>query len=117
LRAAKEELPLSAPRGRASKGAAMALLGRTLLFAASPLYNEQNDQDLWAAAAEANKELMDLNQYSLHPDLNKIWLDKGASHPESIFEVQYKLPEKQHSWDAGLRPLILANNNAGQLSP
>ena len=117
LRAAKEELPLSAPRGRASKGAAMALLGRTLLFAASPLYNEKNEQDLWAAAAQANKELMDLNQYSLYPDLNKIWLDKGVSHPESIFEVQYKLPEKQHSWDAGLRPLILANNNAGQLSP
>lgn len=117
LKLAKEELPAAAPRGRASQGAAMALLGRALLYAASPLYNESNASTLWAEAAQVNKELIDLNRYSLYPDLNKIWLDKTNNHVESIFEIQYKLPEKQHSWDAGLRPLILANNNAGQLSP
>jgi len=117
LKLAKDELPVSAPRGRASQGAAMALLGRTLLYAASPLYNENNNNELWAEAAQVNKELIDLNRYSLYPDLNRIWLDKASNHVESIFEIQYKLPEKQHSWDAGLRPLILANNNAGQLSP
>lgn len=114
---AMEELPATAPRGRASRGAAMALKGRTLLYYASPLYNRQNDPSLWERAAEANKAVMDLQQYSLYPDLNMLWLDKSNTHSESIFEIQYKLPEKQHSWDAGLRPLILANNNAGQLSP
>lgn len=117
LKIAKDELPATAPRGRASQGSAMALAGRALLFAASPLYNDGNNNALWAEAAKMNKDVMDLNRYSLYPDLNKLWLDKGATHVESIFEIQYKLPEKQHSWDAGLRPLILANNNAGQLSP
>lgn len=117
LKIAKDELPSESLRGRASSGAAMALLGRVLVFAASPLYNENNDNELWDLAAEVNKELIDLNRYSLYPDLNKLWLDRTQTHPEVIFEIQYKLPEKQHSWDAGLRPLILANNNAGQLSP
>lgn len=117
LGTAAEELPLQTVRGRASKGAAMALKGRALLYYASPMYNTTNNTELWEAAAKANREVIDLNKYSLYPDLDKLWLDKSNAHVESIFEIQYKLPEKQHSWDAGLRPLILANNNAGQLSP
>ncbi|CAL1519334.1 RagB/SusD family nutrient uptake outer membrane protein [Chitinophaga sp. MM2321] len=110
------ELPVEAVRGKASKGAAMALKGRVLLYAASPLYNESNDAKKWESAAKANKEIIDAKKYSLFANLNTLWLEKGAN-AEAIFEIQYRLPEKQHSWDAGLRPLVLANNNAGQLSP
>jgi hypothetical protein len=110
------DLPADAPRGRATKGAAMGLKGRALLYAASPLFNPSGDAAGWERAAKANKELIDLGKYSLYPDLNSLWLEKGAN-PEILFEVQYRLPEKQHSWDAGLRPLRLANLNAGQLSP
>lgn len=110
------ELPETAARGRTSKLAAMALKGRALLYQASPLYSQTNDAQKWEKAAKANKEILDLNKSSLYPNLNTLWLEKGAN-PEAIFEIQYRLPEKQHSWDAGLRPLTLANNNAGQLSP
>lgn len=50
------------PLGRATKGAAMALKARMLLYGASPLYNAAT----WQAAAAAAKAVMDLNQYSLY---------------------------------------------------
>jgi hypothetical protein len=49
----------NAETGRATKGAAMALKARTLLYAASPLNNIANDQARWIRAAQAAKDLMD----------------------------------------------------------
>ena len=45
--------------GRATRVAAYALKARTLLYAASPLFNPTNDQAKWAAAAEACKFIID----------------------------------------------------------
>lgn len=62
--------------GRATKGAALALKSRLLLYAASPLYLKWDDTSegakptnsaKWQAAAEAAKAVIDLGQYSLHP--------------------------------------------------
>ena len=78
-------LSLSSNKGRATKGAAMALKARVLLYAASPLYNGQNNSGLfngfknyrgeelfpaydaskWDAAAKAAKDVIDLNRYTL----------------------------------------------------
>ena len=78
-------LSLSANKGRATKGAAMALKARILLYAASPLYNGQNgtgiydgmknhegkdlfpayDASKWDDAAKAAKDVIDLNRYEL----------------------------------------------------
>lgn len=63
--------------GRASKGAALALKSRVLLYAASDLYNENPESDLvgytsgdrmarWQAAKDAAQEVMDLGIYSLY---------------------------------------------------
>lgn len=68
--------------GRATKGAAMALKARTLLFAASDLYNtnvfpnyanpeligytDGNRQARWKAAKDASKDIIDMNQYKLY---------------------------------------------------
>lgn len=69
--------------GRPSKGAALGLRARVLLFAASPLYNGNNDffnvkdnkgnqlvsqdydEQKWAKAAAAAKDVIDLDKYSL----------------------------------------------------
>lgn len=51
--------------GRATKGAAMALKARALLYAASPLHNPENDLSRWQAAAVAAKDIIDLGEYSL----------------------------------------------------
>lgn len=61
--------------GRATKGAALALKSRVLLYAASPLYLEweninenqkPSDPAKWKKAADAAKEVIGLNIYSLH---------------------------------------------------
>lgn len=108
-------LPSKTTAGRASKEAAIALKGRVLLYWASPLYNTNNDPARWTQAAQVNKELMDLKTFSLYDDLGQLWL--AQSNAESIFQVEYALPEKYHSWDALLKPLVIANNDAGQCSP
>lgn len=70
--------------GRATKGAAMALKSRALLYAASLLNNPSNNQDKWKAAADAAKALIDLadqGTYSLYQgaDYTKIFLEKFNS--------------------------------------
>ena len=45
--------------GRATRIAAYALKARTLLYAASPLFNPSGDRTKWAAAAEACKFILD----------------------------------------------------------
>jgi hypothetical protein len=55
----------NAETGRVTKGAAMALKARTLLYAASPLNNPTNNQAKWIAAAQAAKAIIDAGTYTL----------------------------------------------------
>jgi hypothetical protein len=72
--------------GRATKGAAMALKARLLLYGASPLYNSAT----WAQAAAASKAVMDLNKYSLYTGgYGKLFTTKD--HSEIIFGRLYAL--------------------------
>ncbi|MDE5673775.1 MAG: RagB/SusD family nutrient uptake outer membrane protein [Muribaculaceae bacterium] len=73
--------------GRVTKGAALAMKARMLLYAASPLWNPDNDRAKWQAAAEANKEVIDLGLYSLDPDYKGLFLN--AESPEIIFQRLY----------------------------
>lgn len=68
--------------GRATKGAALALKARALLYAASPLNNTTNDLSKWQAAADAAKAVIDINRYSLQATYNDIM--NVASSPEYI---------------------------------
>jgi hypothetical protein len=45
--------------GRATRAAALALKARTLLYAASPLFNAEGDKELWKQAAAASKAVID----------------------------------------------------------
>jgi len=83
--------------GRATKGAALALKSRLLLYAASPLYvdfgdtneaNKPTDVALWKLAADAAKAVIDLNQYELassYADLFK----NDFQNKEYIFVRRY----------------------------
>jgi hypothetical protein len=90
--------PLSNPGGdnyRATKGAALALKARVLLYAASPIFNNpagnsnpligytNYDPTRWAAAAQAAKDVMNLNSYTLDPVYQNIFLTQND--PEIIF--------------------------------
>ena len=62
-----ENVPTAAT-GRATRGAAMALKARALLYEASPLNNPDNEQQRWVDAAEAAKAIIDSSFYSLESD-------------------------------------------------
>lgn len=53
--------------GRTTKGFAMALKTKALLYAASPLHNPSNDPELWKKAAKAALDVIDLGVYKLDP--------------------------------------------------
>lgn len=73
--------------GRATKGAALAMKSRILLYAASPLWNTNNDQSKWQKAADAAKAVIDLNTYCLDKDYKGLFLNPKS--PEIIFERLY----------------------------
>ena len=77
--------------GRATKGAALALKSRVLLYKASPLFGTPSNEK-WRAAADAAKAVIDLGIYYLKPVSNSeeygnLFLD--AQNPEAIFVKQY----------------------------
>ncbi|MBN1181069.1 MAG: RagB/SusD family nutrient uptake outer membrane protein [Bacteroidales bacterium] len=76
--------------GRATQDACHALLSRTLLYAASPLFNTTNDQSKWQKAAEAAEALIGSVNYELHPDYRKLFTTlSGEENKELIFTRQF----------------------------
>jgi hypothetical protein len=84
-------LPLTysgAEKGRATRGAALALKARVLLYAKR-----------WKEAAETARAVMDLNTYSLFSDYRGLFYLENEGNSEVIFDVQYRYPEFTHSLD------------------
>ena len=54
--------------GRVTKGFALAVKAKALLYAASPQHNPTGDRAKWLEAAKAAKEIIDLGQYRLDPE-------------------------------------------------
>jgi hypothetical protein len=77
-------------RGRATQGAARALKARVLLYAASPLFNPNNNSQKWEKAAKAAHDVIAMNMYSLYNDYKGLFrLGNGADgNPEVIFAQQ-----------------------------
>lgn len=79
--------------GRVTKGAAMAIKARALLYAASPLFNPENDPAKWERAAVAANDIMSLQYYSLpsKKDDPLYSVDGGNNvlqSPQLIFETR-----------------------------
>jgi hypothetical protein len=87
--------------GRATKGAALALKARVLLYEASPLFNSSNDPNKWKAAADAAKAVIDLpgTGYGLFIDYRALFLPQNENNKEVIFDVQYIFPGLGTSFD------------------
>ncbi|WP_395632592.1 RagB/SusD family nutrient uptake outer membrane protein [Flavobacterium sp.] len=79
LQYAVANLAAVAPQtGRATKGAAQALLGKIYLY-----------QNKFVDAANALQDVIDSNNYSLVSNYNTIFENTGENGTESVFEVQY----------------------------
>lgn len=112
--------------GRATKGAAMALKARVLLYAASPLYNGQDggrltgifsaktnidgkhifaayDASKWEKAAQAAKDVIDLNRYSLCSGTGgSTDLQKAASAYQNVFFERWNSETIWGWWHLGI---------------
>ena len=73
--------------GRATRVAAFALKARTLLYAASPLFNPTNDKAKWEKAAEACKYILDnASTWGLKLSAyGSLWGHDAFYNPELIF--------------------------------
>lgn len=74
----------SADVGRATEGAARALLGKVYLYSASPIFG--GNQQGYELAAEQFSQLINNYNYQLI-DYRKLWVEDNNA--ESFFEVQY----------------------------
>ncbi len=80
--------------GRMTKGAAMAVKARALLYAASPLYIEDRDAGAaWKAAADAAMDIINLGVYSMpkaedDPLYDPEGDNKVLTSPQLIFETR-----------------------------
>ena len=70
--------PTASQKGRVTKGAAQALLGKAYLY-----------QNKFSQAATTLEGLISTSPYSLVTDYNTLFEMEGENGPESIFEVQY----------------------------
>lgn len=75
-------------KGHATKGAALALKARMLLYS-----------ERWTEAAQAAKTLIDLGVYDLLPDYRGIYMLANENSKEVIFDIQYAAPNYKHSLD------------------
>ncbi len=90
------ELPINyksitqAETGRATRGMAMALKSKALLYAASPLFNTSNDKTKWEIAAQAAADLIknagNFGYYPL-PPLSNLWNKNYTTNNELILGV------------------------------
>jgi hypothetical protein len=71
---------LGADLGRASKGAAQALLAKVYLY-----------QEKWQLASDMSSNVMSSGQYSLLTNYADVWREVGENKSESIYEVQATL--------------------------
>jgi len=90
--------------GRATKGAALALKARLLLYAASPLYTGgSNDTQKWADAAAASKAVMDMGIYSLYQNYAETFTTAG-SNSEYIFARFYNISARHYALEIAHGP-------------
>jgi hypothetical protein len=70
--------PVASQKGRATKGAALALLGKAYLY-----------QSKWSEAVQAFDEVINSGLYSLHPNYSELFDVAHENNAETVFDVQY----------------------------
>jgi len=101
--AAAAVLPVSPPsgqEGRATKGAALALMGKAYLYWAD-LKND--DAALFDKAANAFQQVVDLGAYQLEDNMRSIFSFNSRNTQESVFEIQHNaLWSSDWGWYEGI---------------
>jgi hypothetical protein len=109
----------AADRGRITRGAALALKGRVLLYWASPQFNPTNNADRWEAAYKANKAAYDtllMDGHALFNSFANVLTDETSSNRELIMIRSYNGTENNsNSYETSARPR--SEGAGGQYQP
>lgn len=93
LKAAIAVLPVTpAQKGRVSKYAAQALLGKVYLY-----------ENKFKEAADVLEPIIASGTYNLVSDYASIYLASGENGPESVFEIQYTNGQPYYNWGGATR--------------
>jgi hypothetical protein len=108
LTAAATLLPTTqAEKGRITKGTALALKARALLYAGR-----------YPEAAAAAKEVMDQNQYDLYPAYDKLFTYAAENNQEVIFDKQFVKDTYSNNMFSLLTPAsVFASGNSSSVVP
>lgn len=88
---AANNLPVTAAKGKLTKGGALGLKARAMLYA-----------ERWKDASDAAQELFDLNMYDLYPDYGELFKQRrleGKENKESIIEFGFSAPQFGYPFD------------------
>lgn len=101
--------------GRFSKGSALALKSRALLYAASPLHNAGNDITRWQKAAASLHDMIVFAQgagsYGLATDFRNYFLQNNAlTSNETVFAVRYVA---DHNLESRNYPIATPGGSSG----
>lgn len=126
LQAAADVLPASwgsADAGRITRGAALAMKGRVLMFYASKQFNRNGDKARWQTAYDANlaaKTQLEKDGYGLNGSYDGTWKDNSDAcelSKEVIFSSRYSYPARYTDINAGIRPLDYSQGATGWNQP
>jgi len=93
-------LVASGQEGRATKGAALALMGKAYLYWADL---KGDDVGLFDQAATAFQEVVDLGVYQLEDDMERLYQLGVRNTAESVFEIQHNpLYSSDWGWSEGV---------------
>jgi hypothetical protein len=115
LKEAEAVLPRTYPAadvGRATQGAAKALLAKVYLTRAGTT----SGSPFWAQAAAKAKEVMDMGQYDLWPNFADVFAIANSGGRESVFEVKFVTDLLGNNFSTGYAPRgapIVPNNGSG----
>jgi len=103
--------------GRISKGAAMGLKSRALLYYASPLNNPSNDLSRWEAAQQAARDVIDLGEYELFDDYRTSFLEENIYNSEMIWQRPFNQLNSAETVYIELSSYPNGYNGFGQIHP
>ncbi len=101
------ELP-NAETGRATRGAALALKSRALLYAASPLHNGTGTTEKWAEAAEAAFDVIYLGFYELEGNYKDLF-----NNPVSAELILGRNESESNTFERNNFPVGFEGGNTG----
>lgn len=100
--------------GRTTRGTALGYQARTALYEASWQEHQEGNMsranELYQTAIDMSQAVMDLNEYSLHPDFRELFTYAGEQSKEILFD--YQKVSGQNGWWAwlGFAPKSMGSN-------